>query len=253
MTEENQNPTGASGAPGRDVPADPDPAGSPAGGPTPGEQPNTAAGAGEAAGLAGESVEPGPPTEADREDSAITVQTGAADEEGTARPYWQLVGTDPRQEIVYVDDLAQIRFPDSPFYVYPDETQRTRLLAGHTVYADEQFQASEAAVAKAAEVGVDIASVEGTGRNGAVKVEDVVEHARRAGSTLAPVEVSEAEEAEGRAFWELTEGGRVVYADGKGHYLYPGDRGYEAPADEKLAELGRGARVYADGTSRGAS
>ncbi len=224
-------------AQGREVPANPEATGQT---PPPVEQTGTER---LNAGAAGSSAEPRVATEEDKTDSAITVQTTEADEEGRAAPYWELVGTPPRQEIVYVDEEAQVRFADSPFYVYPSEAQRQRLLADHRVYADEQINASDAAVAKAAEVGVDIASVEGTGKDGAVKVEDVVEHARRAGSTLAPVEVDE--EAEGRAFWELTEGGRVVYADGKGHYLYPGDRGYEAPADEKLDELGRGERVYA--------
>lgn len=176
-------------------------------------------------------------------------QPKEAREEEPPRSRWELMGSPPRQEIVFVDEEGELRFPDTPKYRYPSPDQAERVRSGKTVYADEALVATQAAVRRAGELGVDLHEIEGTGKGSQVKIEDVEAHASSAGARekdekdAPPLEVDEDE----GAFWQLAEDA-VLYYDGSeaGAFLRPGEEGYEPPPDDVLARLDSGERVYVE-------
>lgn len=181
----------------------------------------------------------------------VTAEDAVREDE--ARPYWELVGSTPREEIVYVDEEGKVRFPDTPAYVYPseEEARRARRSPDKKIYAKEAVAATEPALRKAEELGVDILEVEGTGAGGQAKIEDVEAHAARlaseaeAGRDRPPLEAGEDE----AAFWQLADDA-VVFYDGNGAdgaFHRPGDANYLAPPDEILSRLDAGERAYAEG------
>lgn len=161
------------------------------------------------------------------------------------RSYWELAGDPARAEIVYVDSEGKTRFPDTPLYKYPSAGQGRRVRAGKRVYDGEEIEATDAALRKAEELGVDLADVEGTGADGNILVEDVGraaeggEHAETAPPVSLEVEEDEA------AFWQLVNGA-VVYYDSKGGFHRPEDEEYAGPHEDVLERLEEGERVYVD-------
>lgn len=143
------------------------------------------------------------------------VTTEDAIREDEPRSYWELVGSSPREEIVYVDEEGKVRFPDTPAYVYPspEQARRARRSSGKRIYANEALAATEAAVRKAEEMDVDITQAEGTGAGGQVKVEDVEAHASAIENVQnrPPLEADEDEEA----FWQLADD-TVIYHEAAG-------------------------------------